>query len=125
MPTEETDPAIDDEKDLLHPHEAGAKDASDAQRTTTDPRTDAGADRLHDQAERVLEEVRKLGTVASETAGDALGNARSAGREAVDDGRSRVRDVRGQVESYVEREPLKALLFAAGAGAVLGLWSRR
>ncbi|QDU69383.1 DUF883 family protein [Engelhardtia mirabilis] len=83
------------------------------------------AERLLHQAERVLAEIKALGTVAGESAGDAVHSAKQAGADAVQHGKENAVEARDQVADYVGREPLKALLMAAGVGVVLGMWSRR
>jgi ElaB/YqjD/DUF883 family membrane-anchored ribosome-binding protein len=68
--------------------------------------------------------------------GDKLGEAREkaqgAGRqfreaatEAVEQGRTKMREMRHTIEDYVHDQPMRALLIAAGIGALIGILLRR
>lgn len=106
------------------PSSKADSDADDVARGSDFDRHESAA-RLLEQTERILAEVRGLGLAVKEEAGSAVGSAKQSGAEALDRGKERARDARDGIEQYVERQPLRALLIAAGVGLVLGFWSRR
>ena len=104
-----------------------------ALRTTTNERSQSAqrAKTLGEQTGKVVEDVRELGSLALSGAGDLLesakerggavvDSARQRGREVIDSGRTRLADARDGFESYVSENPFKAVLIAAGIGALIG-----
>jgi len=87
---------------------------------------------LAEQSHKVVEDVRglgsdvkNLGNAAVTSANEALQDVRKKGTEALEHGREKVTDARGGLEHYVQSNPLKSLLMAAGAGALISLFMRR
>ncbi len=86
---------------------------------------------LGEQTNRVVDDVRQLGTMALASAGDALHtvkdrgataleSAKEHGREAVSSAREQLTRSRDGLETYVTENPVKSMLVAAGIGALLG-----
>lgn len=55
-----------------------------------------------------------------DSAGDIVAAERERLHDAIARGKERVREARSGFEDYVREQPVKALLIAAGAGALLG-----
>jgi ElaB/YqjD/DUF883 family membrane-anchored ribosome-binding protein len=80
--------------------------------------------RLRDQTGRVVDDLRELGSVARDEAGNLLEHAKERGARAIEEGRERYDDYRVNIEQYVGEKPFTSLLIAAGAGVLLGLYMR-
>ena len=85
----------------------------------------SGARNLSEQSQRVLEDVRELGHVALESAGEAAGQMRERGSAALEAGKERANAAKGQFDKVVGDNPMKSVLIALGVGAVLGYALRR
>ena len=70
-------------------------------------------------------DVKTLGNAAVTSANEALQGVRKKGTEVLETGRERVTDARGGLEHYVQSNPLKSLLMAAGAGVLISIFMRR
>lgn len=55
-----------------------------------------------------------------DSAGEIVGAERERLRGVYERGKERVRDARSGLEGYVREQPVKSLLIAAGAGALVG-----
>jgi ElaB/YqjD/DUF883 family membrane-anchored ribosome-binding protein len=96
------------------------------------PRTAAsGRATLGEQTHKVAEDVRELGNIALSGASDALHTVRERGAEVVEHarerggellekGREKAVTARDGFETYVADNPFKAVLIAAGVGALIG-----
>jgi ElaB/YqjD/DUF883 family membrane-anchored ribosome-binding protein len=84
-----------------------------------------------EQTKRVTEDVRELGKMALTGAGDALNSVKERGSEAIEharerggelleQGREKLEGARDGFEEYVAENPFKAVLIAAGIGALIG-----
>jgi ElaB/YqjD/DUF883 family membrane-anchored ribosome-binding protein len=80
---------------------------------------------VQEQSERLVEEVRELGSRAVEATGDALHDARRRGRRSVRRGRERLRHGAEDVEDYVSDHPLQSVGVACGLGLLVGMFLRR
>lgn len=86
---------------------------------------------LGEQTSKVAEDVRELGHIALAGAGEALQSvkesARDKGQQLLEKGKEKVETARDGFEGYVSENPFKAVLIAAGVGALIGysLRSRR
>jgi len=80
---------------------------------------------LREQAGRVVEEVKELGTVAASASGELIDTAKTKGQEALVATRREGRKAREHVEDYVREHPLGAIAWAAGAGAALAMILRK
>lgn len=83
------------------------------------------SDRIQQQSERLVEEVRELGHIAREATGDALRRARRRSEETLDSGRRSVRHGADEFEGLVVDNPLRSVLVALGLGLLIGLFVRR
>jgi len=84
------------------------------------------ASRLKEQAAVVKDDVRELGRLTKEVSQEKLREARHAAGEYVTKGREKAGELEDSVVTYVRSNPVKSVLMAAGAGALLAfLLSRR
>jgi ElaB/YqjD/DUF883 family membrane-anchored ribosome-binding protein len=82
--------------------------------------------RLKEQAATVKDDVRELGRLTKEVSQEKLREARQTAGEYVSKGRERAGELEDSVVTYVRDNPVKSVLMAAGAGALLAfLLSRR
>jgi ElaB/YqjD/DUF883 family membrane-anchored ribosome-binding protein len=83
-------------------------------------------ERLREQAAAVKEDVRELGRVAKEVSQEKLRETKQTAGEYIAKGRKKAGEFEDSVVSYIRDNPVKSVLMAAGAGALLGfLLSRR
>lgn len=84
-----------------------------------------------EQSHKVAEDVRELGNMALSGAGEAiqsvkerggevLDHARERGQQLLEKGKAKAVDARDGFEGYVAENPFKAVLIAAGIGALIG-----
>jgi ElaB/YqjD/DUF883 family membrane-anchored ribosome-binding protein len=84
-----------------------------------------------EQTSKVAEDVRELGNIALSGAGDAIQsvkergnevieNARERGQQLLEKGKTKAVNARDGFEGYVAENPFKAVLIAAGIGALIG-----
>jgi ElaB/YqjD/DUF883 family membrane-anchored ribosome-binding protein len=83
------------------------------------------ASRVADQSRKVLRDVQDLGSIAVDQVGRSARRLKRRGRDVVAAGRERVVRAETQLEDFIVRHPVKALLVALGVGAILGLTMRR
>jgi ElaB/YqjD/DUF883 family membrane-anchored ribosome-binding protein len=83
-------------------------------------------DDLKSRAAQVGDTLRDVGSHVRDAAREQFGNVRDRASEYVDAGRTKVREMEEGVESYVQENPIHAVLMAAGIGLLIGLlWRRR
>ena len=81
---------------------------------------------LMEKANDVKQDLRELGELAVDAAKDSAGQLRDKAVDVYEQGRDQARNVQKQAESYIKREPIKAVLIAGAVGLALGyLLSRR
>ena len=80
-----------------------------------------GSSRLGEQSKKVLQDVRELGGIAAEQVSQAATRLRAQGGDLMDEGKERLQKVQGDLERYVVAHPMKSVLLALGAGAIIGL----
>lgn len=78
---------------------------------------------MGEQASKVVQDVRELGNIALENAGEVYEHAKERGKHYVDEARELPKSARHELEAYVVQHPLKSVLIAAGVGAFIG-WLR-
>jgi len=81
--------------------------------------------RLSAQSGRVADEVRELGRVAVAEAAHAAAHLREKGKHALGTGVKRARKAKVRFDELIAENPVKSLLIALGAGALLGFILRR
>ena len=102
-------------KDIAGKVEGAVGDATDDAKTQASGRAREATGTVQNLYGQAKDAVRNVGDAATSYAKDAYENARSTTQE-----------WKNNVQGYVQREPVKALLIAAGVGALLGiLWKRR
>lgn len=85
----------------------------------------AGARNLRDQSQRILRDVKELGSIAADNVGDGTDRLKARGKEILAGGRETLERYQGQVRKYIAANPGKSLLMALGVGTLLGLALRR
>ena len=80
---------------------------------------------LGEQSHRVLDEVKELGSTALASASDAASQLRQRGAAALEAGKERATEAKGQFDSVVSDNPVKSVLIALGIGAAIGYALRR
>ncbi|MDZ4773752.1 MAG: hypothetical protein SGI72_11535 [Planctomycetota bacterium] len=89
-----------------------------------------------EQSSKVADDVRELGNIALAGAGDAIQSVKERGNEVIDHakerghqllekGKEKAGEAREGFEGYVSENPFKAILIAAGIGALIGYSLRR
>lgn len=80
---------------------------------------------IKEAASQVGQNLRDLGGQAKEAATQRYSDLRDQATQYYNDGRQRATDWEQGVEQYIQQQPLKAVLIAAGAGLLLGMiWKR-
>ena len=92
---------------------------------TPEKPTPSATERLREQAHVVGEDLKTLGHVAKEVAGEKLGEARQSARSVYDGGRHRAESELDRLASRIRDNPLQSIAIAAGIGALIGLLMRR
>ena len=80
---------------------------------------------LGEQSHRVLDEVKELGNTALASASDAASRLRERGAAALESGKERAVEAKGQFDTVVSDNPVKSVLIALGIGAAIGYALRR
>ena len=88
--------------------------------TSSDVATASSADELREHAKAVREDLGQLGRAAKNVAQEKLGEARRYADEHLDQGKQKASEIEDQLEEYIRNKPLKSMLIAAGAGALIG-----
>ncbi|MDB5324302.1 MAG: hypothetical protein JWN40_5933 [Phycisphaerales bacterium] len=94
-------------------------------------RADAGktpegmASQIKDKASEMVDSVRDTASQVRDTATEQYQAAKESATEYYQAGREKAAQWEEQLENYVREQPVKALLIAAGVGAVIGaIWKR-
>ena len=83
---------------------------------------DASAtDQLRDKAAEVKHNVQEIGSIARDAAQEKVHEVRDVASQYIQQGRDKTQELTHNIEDYIRREPLKAVMIAAGVGAVIGL----
>ncbi len=83
-------------------------------------------DTVADRASTIAKDFHEVGGAAKRIATDSVDALRETAHRYLDEGRSRARHVGDDIQSRVQKQPVKSLLIAAGFGFLLGaLWMRR
>jgi ElaB/YqjD/DUF883 family membrane-anchored ribosome-binding protein len=81
---------------------------------------------LREQTATVKEDLSKLARLTRDASQEKLGKAKQAASDYLKKGKHKAGEVEESVVRYVREKPIKSVLLAAGAGALLGfLLSRR
>ena len=85
----------------------------------------AGTGQLKDTAQQVGQNLRDMGSQVRDVAKEQYDNLRNQASEYYDQGREMVNEYQQSLENYVQEQPVKSLLIAAGVGMLLGILWRR
>ena len=91
-----------------------------AKETSPDVAAVGSTDELRQHAKAVREDLGHLGRAATNVAQEKLGDARRHADEYLDQGKQKATEIEDQIEEYIRNKPLKSMLIAAGAGALIG-----
>ncbi len=80
---------------------------------------------LSEQSRKIADDVRELGEIAKESAGERVDELRQRGEQALNAGRERAGEAKGDLERSIAEQPLKSVAIALGVGVLLGLMARR
>ena len=83
------------------------------------------SDQLGKQAMEVTKDLQKMGGIVRDAAQEKLGQVRENATEYYEQGRDKVHDLVGSVEQFVQQQPFKSVMIAAGVGWLLGRFWRR
>lgn len=76
---------------------------------------------LRDQVRVLGEDLRELGRLTKTALGQKVEATKTAAHEAIGSARDKAAEYRDHVSDLTREQPIKAILIAAGVGAVLGL----
>ena len=96
-----------------------------AHSTTANSQPEATTADIRSQISTIGEDLRELAQQVRGLARGSLRSARDSAGEAYEAGKDKVRDLEQDLEGYVRSRPLKSLLIALCAGAVVGFLTRR
>lgn len=114
MHSQQTKPDSADSHGVLHPY---LKTSFEATAPGTHP--------IRDQAGEVVEDVKELGRVALDAGEKKAGELRHQGDEMLKQGRQQMENAQARVEEFVRERPMRAVLYAVGAGFIASLLLRR
>lgn len=84
------------------------------------------ADELRQRLADLEQDIKSLAQTARDAAGEKLHDARVGATEFLNDRRAQAVRLEKSMEQCIAEQPVKAVLFAVGAGFLLGfLWKRR
>lgn len=82
-------------------------------------------EQLRDTASQVGQQLRDAGSQVRDAASQKYEDLRNQASEYYEEGRQRAQEWEQTVEDYVQQQPVKALLIAAGVGFLMGaIWKR-
>ncbi len=88
--------------------------------TTPDVAEASSTDELRQHVKTVREDLGQLGRAATNVAREKLDEAKRHADEHLDQGKQKASEIEDQLEEYIRNKPLKSVLIAAGAGALIG-----
>lgn len=88
--------------------------------TTVEGAPESATQELRDQAKAVRKDIADLGRTAKTVAKEKMVEGRRHAGEYLEQGKQKVIELEDQFEGYVRKQPLKSVLIAAGAGALIG-----
>jgi len=80
---------------------------------------------LKESTHRVQDALQELGRAGRDAASEVIGVARDTASDRLEKGRKQVVAARDQVAGYISENPVKSVLIASAAGAVLGAFLAR
>ena len=83
------------------------------------------AEQLKEKASQVGQDLREIGGQVRDVAREQYDRLRHSANEYYEQGRQTAREWQENVETYVQEQPVKSLLIAAGVGVLVGLLLKR
>jgi len=96
-------------------------DNPDAAVFEDEPRTGGAGQQLRAQASEVGHNLRDMAGTVREAAREQAGRVRNSAVDYYEEGRERLQRWEHGIEDYVQAQPIKSLLIAAGVGVLLGI----
>jgi ElaB/YqjD/DUF883 family membrane-anchored ribosome-binding protein len=85
----------------------------------------SGTDQLRDKAAEVGQNLRDIGGQVRDVASEKYNELRDQAAQYYNQGRETAQEWEQGLEQYIQEQPLKAVLIAAGVGLLFGLlWKR-
>lgn len=110
----QTKPDSTDSHGVLTPH---LKSSFEASAPGTHP--------IRDQAGEVVEDVKELGRLTRDAGEKKVAELRHQGDELIAQGRQELENAQARIEGFVRERPMRAVLYAVGAGFIASLLLRR
>lgn len=85
----------------------------------------SGREQLRESAVHLRKDLGEMGSAVKTVAEDGLQQAREKVTQYYQEGRTRLSKWEQRMETFVREKPMKSVLIAAGAGALLGMLLRR
>lgn len=85
----------------------------------------SATDQLRETAAQVQKNVRDAGTQVRDAAQEKFNDLRDQASQYYEQGRESAKEWEHNLEQYVQDQPVKSLLIAAGVGLLLGFFWRR
>lgn len=83
------------------------------------------ARQVGESTRQVGQQVRELGATARQAASETYDQVRGQAQDYYEQGKQKLGEYQGELETYVREQPIKALLIAAGIGLLVGvIWKR-
>jgi ElaB/YqjD/DUF883 family membrane-anchored ribosome-binding protein len=87
--------------------------------------SNSASDQIKDKAAQIGKNVRETTSQISDAAREKYEHLRDQARDSFEQGREQAQYWEERLERFVQEEPVKALLIAAGVGALVGMLWRR
>lgn len=85
----------------------------------------SATERLMEQGRTVRDDVKELGSLAREAASEKFDEARDRAGTYARDKKRRAGELEDELMDWIRERPLRSVLVAAGAGAILGMFLSR
>lgn len=90
-----------------------------------DTKGQSATDNLRDSAGQIGQQVRDMGGQVKDAAKEQYNNLKDRASDYYDQGKEMMEKYSDSVEQYIQEQPIKAVLIAAGVGLLLGMWWKR
>lgn len=80
---------------------------------------------IQDRAAKVGDQIRETAGELKQRASETVEDLRSRASDKLDEGREKLGDVQQGLEHFIEQQPMKSVLLAAGLGLLIGILWRR
>jgi ElaB/YqjD/DUF883 family membrane-anchored ribosome-binding protein len=109
---------LEQEKPMTRMNEGGGQDQGQQE-------GQAGGAQIRETASQVGQNLRDMGGQVRDAAKEQYDHLRQQATDYYEQGRNMAHEWENQLENYVQEQPVKALMIAAGVGLLVGLLWRR